>query len=271
VAADWRQATKGLLVIFQVYNAYMDESGTHDGSPVVAVAGYIASFEQWIRLEDEWTKTLKTFGVATFHMTDFEARQGPFTRWPQERRERFLSRLINIIVDYTIVGFGCAVLREQYECCIPDDIKLALKHPYYYCLHSCLRTLLAFNDEIGPFPPGIKFLFDRKPGREGMATQMYYTLKDRVDLLGILGDMAFGNKQEHIPLQASDLLLYEVAKRCWHWYAEPERSIRKSLELLQARDEPYIAVPTEDQLRTFADDFRTGWLPRNTSSPTTGT
>jgi hypothetical protein len=257
---------KGLLVIFQPYNVFMDESGTHDGSPVVAVAGLISTFERWIDLEREWARILMAYHVPVFHMSDFEAGRGVFRGWPPDRRRQFLGRLITTIVDNTIAGFGCAMMMEQYERCVPEDVRLALKHPYYFCLHNCLRTLLVFHDEItGSFQHRFRFLFDRKPTYEGIAAQTYYNVRERLDSPGILGDMTFGNKQEYIPLQAADLLVYEVAKHCLNWYTVPRRPKRVSLQLSEVNRELSIAVPTDDQLRMFADDFRVEWLPRNTS------
>src|SRR5689334_5463867 len=41
--------------------AYFDKSGTHDGSPVMCVAGYLLSAEQSFRLDREWAECLREF------------------------------------------------------------------------------------------------------------------------------------------------------------------------------------------------------------------
>jgi len=47
------------LMIFKPYNAYMDESGTHDGSRVVALAGYVSTYEAWNDFEIEWNRVMQ--------------------------------------------------------------------------------------------------------------------------------------------------------------------------------------------------------------------
>ena len=44
-------STKGMVAVFSVY---LDESGTHDGSPVVTVAACLARPEQWGEFTTEW-------------------------------------------------------------------------------------------------------------------------------------------------------------------------------------------------------------------------
>ena len=44
-----------LLVMVEVY---FDESGTHDGSPVMCIAGYVFSADQALHLDREWSSVL---------------------------------------------------------------------------------------------------------------------------------------------------------------------------------------------------------------------
>ena len=42
---------------------YMDESGTHNDSPAIAIAGYVFEKSQVQRFSRDWNKELKKFGV----------------------------------------------------------------------------------------------------------------------------------------------------------------------------------------------------------------
>jgi hypothetical protein len=51
-------------------NAYFDDSGTHHGSRVALLAGFVATTEVWRSLKREWSALLGEFtgyGVTHFH------------------------------------------------------------------------------------------------------------------------------------------------------------------------------------------------------------
>ena len=52
-----------LLMIASPYNAYFDESGTHDGAPVIVVGGFVATYDRWARIELEWREILASRGI----------------------------------------------------------------------------------------------------------------------------------------------------------------------------------------------------------------
>jgi hypothetical protein len=162
------------LMVFQVYHGYMDESGTDDQSKVIAVAGYLSTYELWNRFEEEWTEVMLHYAVTDFHMTDFEAREKEFHWinywwWPcaEDVRVRFIERVTTICQQWALIGIGCVVIREHYERILTDNIQGALRHPYYFCMYACLNMLLHElnkDQRIETLKP-VNFLFDQKKGR----------------------------------------------------------------------------------------------------------
>jgi hypothetical protein len=54
--------------------AYMDESGIHDGAHVCVIAGYYGGESQWRRFEPRWQKIIEdadTPALKEFHARDF--------------------------------------------------------------------------------------------------------------------------------------------------------------------------------------------------------
>lgn len=49
---------------------YIDDSGKMDHSPVLILAGYLASDHRWETFNAEWWAILKSFEMTTFHATD---------------------------------------------------------------------------------------------------------------------------------------------------------------------------------------------------------
>jgi hypothetical protein len=50
--------------------AYIDESGTHHGAPLLAVAAYFAPHGTWGRFKRDWDAILKQHNIFCFHATE---------------------------------------------------------------------------------------------------------------------------------------------------------------------------------------------------------
>jgi hypothetical protein len=253
-----------LVMIYRVYNGYFDESGTHDQSEVVAVVGYLATYEGWSHWEIEWNEVMTHYGVTDFHMTDFVARRGEFSDeiWTDERRTAFMKRITTICRERTMMGLGCAVKRADYERCLTQTIQDDLRHPYYFCLYACFNMLLHWSSEhIDAIKP-VQFLFDRKPGRfrigshmigwEAFATELFYRLKAGLDEEGaVVGDMAFGSRHDYPQLRAADLLVFEASRILLHASPLDDADWRESMKALSSRKNMLIAFPDESKMRNF--------------------
>lgn len=49
---------------------YLDESGTHDTSPISIMAGYLGTAKQWGAFDAEWIALLRSAGVGHVHAVD---------------------------------------------------------------------------------------------------------------------------------------------------------------------------------------------------------
>ncbi len=121
--------------------AYFDESGTHDSSPVVVVAGVVSSTKQWLKFDQRWCKALAEEKISVFHMTDFESSEEEFKGWAPEKKRPFIIRLLEIIKKHTRVFFFQAVYKKDFAAALSEfpDID---KSPYNMC---CELNALAFS------------------------------------------------------------------------------------------------------------------------------
>lgn len=262
-------------MILKAYHGYMDESGTHDQSDVIAVAGYLSTYEGWDEWFKEWDPMMRHYAVKDFHMNQFEARRGEFDwrnywwwPWADETRVRFIERVTNICQRHTIIGLGCAVIREQYEGILTDTIQGDLRHPYYFCLYACLNMLLNYpHPQLEGIKP-VHFLFDQKKGKfrvgdakiswEAHAQDFFQRIKSGLDPKGkIIGSITFGSRHEYPQLRAADLIVYEAAKLARQLSKEPDRPIRKSMEVLKRDYNLLVTFPTEKQMRNFVKIIET--------------
>jgi hypothetical protein len=202
-----RQVRELMAIVAKAYNAFFDESGTHDESEVVAVGGLLATYEAWVRAELEWKRVLSNKDVAVFHFSEFMARRPAFD-WPNEERDAFMERLTTIIGENITLGIAYGIYREDYAV-LPATLRTEFKDIYHCCSYFCLESLVKWRKTFaGPdLPHPLQFLFDRKKGFEGHAAAIYYEVIKDIDAGSFFGDMAFGSKDDDVPLQMADLLI----------------------------------------------------------------
>jgi hypothetical protein len=86
--------------------AYLDESGIHDDSDSVVVAGFLSTPSRWVDFSEKWQMALNDFGLDLFHMTHFANKIPPYDSWSESVRRQNLSRLLNIIKSYVSLSGG---------------------------------------------------------------------------------------------------------------------------------------------------------------------
>ena len=93
------------------FQAYFDESGTHDQSPMVVVVGALARKSSWDAIVPRWSAVLKRFGVTCFHATDLNNSRGEFDGWGRSDRRELYRRLFKVIKSEPVMEIGNAVPR----------------------------------------------------------------------------------------------------------------------------------------------------------------
>jgi len=95
--------------------AYLDESGTHDTSPISIMAGYLGTAEQWGAFDAEWMALLQRAGVWHVHAVDLFKRTRAFKGWPAEKVNAFAVQLDGVIARHLQLGFSVIVRDNDYR------------------------------------------------------------------------------------------------------------------------------------------------------------
>ncbi len=199
--------------------AYFDESGTDQGSPVVVVAGIVASAKQWSKFDQKWRKLVKAAGVSAFHMTDFESSYGEFKGWSSDRKKEFIISLIEVIRAHARIFFLQGVKKEDFEAVLPEFPEIE-KSPYNFC---CELSAIAFDFWAGKSPSRKEYtlVFERGNKFTTEIIAMFKKMKgaDSITLM---------DGKTCTPLQAADLLTYEMYKQFRNYVEQGLRPPRKS-------------------------------------------
>jgi hypothetical protein len=123
--------------------AYLDESGTHETSPISVMAGYLGTADQWRAFDGDWMALLQTAGLPHVHTVDLFKRTKQFKEWPAERVNEFAVQLDGVIARHMRLGFSIVIRDDDYR-----SIYVAGSRPRRSRLDSkygvCFRACLAF-------------------------------------------------------------------------------------------------------------------------------
>jgi hypothetical protein len=208
--------------------AYMDDSGSHDGAHHCLVAGYWGGQNEWRRFERAWTEVLQKAGIEDFHAKEFwprleGQRLGRYAGWPDSKHRDFIDRLLRVIHGHKIYPFACGVriadwnqLSELYRKVFCGKY-LSLQanpnthRPIYLPLQRCiLRAASYCRDGLN-----MNFVLDSNQTISANALACFSDLKasllkDREPIAEKLGSLHFSDRRRATPLQAADLLAYEL-------------------------------------------------------------
>jgi hypothetical protein len=214
--------------VFAMLHAYMDDSGTHPDSHNCVVAGYWASANEWRRFERDWNAVLQREGLKEFKANEFWPRPngmriGPYRDWTNARHAKLIDDLLLVIRRWKVIPFGCGVIGAEWNA-QPAEFKAVYSRAG--CERHAKSMLLPFQRNIyrtaSYCHKGISmhFTFDESTQSHVKAaiTQCYSELKRSAvgdPLRDCLGDIAFADSDRAAPLQAADLLAYEM-----HRYAK---------------------------------------------------
>ena len=197
--------------------AAFDASGKED-QRVLVVAGFISRPEDWQSFHTEWTKRLEEDGLTYFHMVDFASSRRQFTRWNDDepRRKKLLGDLMAIIQAHVYRKFGSMVINDQFYKLSQGNQKKFALNAYSLSGRTCVADVSKWRQQQGlsHVPTGYVFeegdngaaLLSERLLKDGHSRPYFLSKKDRTEPDGTLINA-------YTPLQAADMLAYELAKR----------------------------------------------------------
>ncbi len=204
-----------------VLAAYFDDSGSYPEHPLVVMCGAVASTKQWKDFSIQWNKVLRSEGISVFHMADCENFEGEFKGWTPIRKRDFIVKLIEIVKKYKRQFIGSIVFCKDFDLVKPKFPNIPLTHKQF-CINRCIlhlsiwmegsterKNVTIYFDRGNPLAPEMVKLFCEKSTPKWKCVQ--------------------GNKEDDIPLQAADLIAYDVFKykknELEGWPRPPRKSI----------------------------------------------
>jgi hypothetical protein len=192
------------LLMAKEYTVYFDDGGHPDDQPVVLVAGFISTADQWELFNSAWRDFLKRYGISCgfLHMTTLRARQSEYKEWSDTKFNHFLNEAAMWIQIRARMSFCVLVPMEDYA-----------RVNQEYALQECLGAPYAF---------AARFVMDKvadwaktyNKENHPILTVFESGSKHKGDLISIFErdgfrDPAFAKKEDVPALQPCDWLAWE--------------------------------------------------------------
>jgi len=203
--------------IFVILTAYLDESGTHDGSPVTIMGGVLANARQWEAFEREFSRIKSKHGFKIFHTKKFKKRNGDFSGWSNERCLALIEDLAKVTCSAFTEGVAVTVDNAKYESDYKageKPRKLRLDSAYGLCFRQCLFFFVLEGEkrQYKKRFPKLHFVLESGHPNAGDALRIFNEVKkdlQRVDC-DMLGDIIFSDKDQCDPLMMADFLAHST-------------------------------------------------------------
>jgi len=217
--------TDGDIIVIKVA---MDESGVHDGSPVLTVAAYVASPAMW----RDWTKrwNVAKRPIKVFHAVDCANFAGEFKGWLPEDRDPRVIRLIDVIEASNLPGIVIGLHMDEFRKAMAGhpDLQAIFGTPYTAIFHWVTQVIINIANTMDNHER-IAFVHECNDYQHEALTAFNW-IKQNGNPGGrrIVG-LQFAEKRDYVPLQAADVLAYEGNKRLRD-PSRPERRPWKRLD-----------------------------------------
>jgi hypothetical protein len=240
---------------------YMDETGhsKDERQKFVGVAGLVAPAENWEVFEHKWKETLRVFKIPYFHMKDFASRRRHYEGWSELKRKKLLGKLLRIIATTHPFPVGAIVSLDDYRSFSEEDRAL-MGDPYHFCLMGCVY-LPAWRTERASREVRVAIVFSEQSEFKHMAGLLLEDFKQNNPGGERFDPPAFQDMKTVVPLQAADIVAYELYKEFERRRYRPDDTQRYGYkELMKTASRSYRIMPfifhTRDTLVGFIRNLK---------------
>lgn len=199
---------------------FMDGSGTHTGSRVIAIAGFIGVEDEMLALHGKWDEILNDPKYPTrlpeFHMAECVHPQKEMVtgRWKFADRLTLYGSLCDLLTSSQVRPIGASVITESFQQISAEDLALlsqdnvSLGTPLDVCFHMIVQQIIRAVNELGSDETiGVIFDQDNKD-KERKFSEMCDHYMSSYYLGDLFAGYGFVDSKKLNPIQAADLLAY---------------------------------------------------------------
>jgi hypothetical protein len=188
--------------------SFVDDSGSGGDSRYFVLAGYSAAIEEWETFADAWQKQLDLQpSIEYFKMREAESLRDQFEGWSPEERNAKVESMAAVISKHDLWEASVAIPAQDYHDILEPFLPGTFSDPYLICF-DCIIAAFAFRHRDSK----IDFVFDNDQKNEREARRLYPQIARIIKIPGEIGKIDFEDDKEFVPLQAADLIAWQVRR-----------------------------------------------------------
>ena len=206
--------------LFMILTAYMDESGTHDGSHATIMGAFLGSARQWSAFQRRLDSIRSQYGFRIFHAKDFKAKKGEFVGWSDAKCSGLVSDLVDVLSENLMAGITTEIPRDAYSAHYRTGEptgKVRLDTEYGLAFRACLsHAVFEAKRRLGHHKKfhatKLHVVLEKGAANSGDAQRVFFEIQDQLEAMGIplLATFTLAKKEQALPLMVADFLAYAV-------------------------------------------------------------
>ena len=235
------RGANGCLFMLQ---AYLDDSGTHDGSPVVVIGGLIGPPDNWDRFEKQWVSLMKAPlsgkpPVRAFHLSHLIGHHGEFRDYKQGEVDRLRYKLRQIIIDSDLLQIATVVSRPDWDELVVGPYRDVLGSAEEICFSGIVVKSLEFLQRYSnTSDQKIAYVYDI--GRKTPEIEELFRMVEMPEYRPQVASVTWGQVNDMPPLQAADFIANENYRAAKEWLKTGDVQSKHFLQLLDGKDLGFI-------------------------------
>ncbi|MGA2516754.1 MAG: hypothetical protein ABSG44_09400 [Thermodesulfobacteriota bacterium] len=188
--------------------AYLDESGTHQGANVLCVGGYVGERDEWLSFVGEWQVRLNDARISCFHARKREC-------------DPLRPYLMNAIDKRDFRGIVVSVNPIDFKSNTTEQFKGQIGNAYATCTFLCAQEICKWAQE-NKWKPVSFVIEDGQPNTEYIERTLLAFMREAPD--SFIAGVTRGKKAQYIPLQPADFLSHVYCDNDPFWFEQLAKS-----------------------------------------------
>jgi hypothetical protein len=237
------------------FEAYIDLGGTHDDSKAVSVGGIIAEQSSWDAIMDSWLGAHECEGAQQFHANMLQNKKGEYKDWSDEKRDRFVGKLLASITDNSASVFGLGIVRSDFEH-IREQIRGCKIGINGFALMAGIGMLVLACDSLDMDNDRVGIVVESGERGDGKVRDYLGSELRLPDLQQYyrLSAITCASKSVFRQLELADLVAYETYKWCKN-EIEGRSYIRYPMRVLRESCDSFFSYSSERFIRLWLERF----------------